>query len=363
MSVVHVVLALNIGGLEKVVYDLVRFADRDEFATSVLCLGEIGALEPAFQEIGIPVEALGVHKRGILRGIMAVARRLRELRPDVLHTHNPAAHIVGAPAARWAGIPVVVHSRHGMHESHGWSTTLGNRLATRLTHCMVAVSTAAATISRSDDRGPENRLAVIRNGVDLNLYRQRGKSAPHTSFKAIHAARLDNTTKDQRTLLRAVRLVVDRKPDFTLDIVGDGSDRTTLEALCDELKLRSHVQFLGFRHDVHELLPQADLFVLSSVTEGLPMTLLEAMAAGLPIVSTDVGGISELVRHQETGLLVAPQNPEALACAILELVHDPQRSVDMGRAGRRRVEQEFDIRVVTARYEELYRTLLRKNRR
>jgi glycosyltransferase involved in cell wall biosynthesis len=181
-------------------------------------------------------------------------------------------------------------------------------------------------------------------------------------FKAIHAARLDYSTKDQRTLLRAVRLVVDRQPEFRLDIVGDGPDRTVLEDLCDELQLRSHINFLGFRNDVHELLPQADLFVLSSVTEGLPMTLLEAMAAGLPIVSTNVGGISELVNHNETGLLVPPQSPEALAGAILELMHDPQRAVNMGHSGRRRVEEEFDIRVVTAKYEELYRALLRMNR-
>src|SRR5258708_7401801 len=138
VSVVHLVLALNIGGLEKVVYDLVRFAARDEFATRVLCLNEIGALGSAFQEVGIPVESLGLHGKGILREIVALTRRLRELRPDVLHTHNAAAHIVGAPAARRAGIAAVVHTRHGMHRVQGWDPTLGNPLATRLTPPLVA---------------------------------------------------------------------------------------------------------------------------------------------------------------------------------------------------------------------------------
>ncbi|HEY2249668.1 MAG TPA: GT4 family glycosyltransferase PelF, partial [Planctomycetaceae bacterium] len=317
---------------------------------------------PAFESAGVRVESLGIHANGIRRGVVALARRLRELRPDVVHTHNAPAHLVGAPAARWAGVPAVVHTRHGMHEITGWATTFGNRMATRLTHRMVAVSAAAAAMSRVNDRVKEDRLAVIRNGVDLNLYRRREWGLSRDGFKAIHAARLACPTKDQRTLLRAVRLVVDREPAFMLDIVGDGPDRAMLEAMCDELDLRSNVNFLGFRHDLHELLPQADLFVLSSVTEGLPMTLLEAMAAGLPIVSTDVGGIPELVDHEQTGLLVAPQNPEAMASAIIELMNERQRAVQMGTLGRQRVEKDFDVRVVTARYEELYRTLLCENR-
>src|SRR5579863_912095 len=320
VRVVHLVLALNIGGLEKVVYDLARFSDRQRFATQVLCLREIGALREVFEKAGIPVESLSIHGLGPVGSIRAVARRLGELQPDVLHTHNAAAHIVGAPAAKLSGVPVVVQTRHGMHGMTGWKNRLGNRLATWLTHKMVAVSGSAAAVARAVDRIPDARLEIIRNGVDLNLYRQSEGSQRVPAGKAIHAARLDHTTKDQRTLLRAVRLVVDQRPEFKLDIVGDGPDRSALEALCDELKLRSHVAFLGFRGDVHELLLQADMFVLSSVTEGLPITLLEAMAAGLPVVSTDVGGISELVVRNETGLLVPPQSPEPLAGAILELL-------------------------------------------
>jgi glycosyltransferase involved in cell wall biosynthesis len=281
------------------------------------------------------------------------------LRLDVLHTHNAAAHIVGAFAARLNGVPVVVHTRHGMHRIHGWRNTLGNRLAARLTHRMVAVSAAAAGAARDVDRVPESRLEIIRNGIDLERYQPRAWCPGTPLRKAIHVARLDDSIKDQRTLLRALRLVVDRRPGFRLDIVGDGPDRAAVESLCDALNLRGNVTFLGRRDDVHALLPQADLFVLSSVTEGLPMTLLEAMASGLPIVSTDVGGISEVVARGATGLLVPSRSPARLADAILELAGDPGRAAQMGIAGRRRVEEEFDVRVVTARYEHLYRTLLR----
>jgi glycosyltransferase involved in cell wall biosynthesis len=361
--VVHLVLGLNFGGLEKVVYDLARFADRERFSPQVLCLGEIGPLGAAFESAGVPVESLGIHGTGAVRSIRAATRRLREWKPDILHTHNAAPHIVGALAAKLSGVPVVVQTRHGMHDMTGWKNKMGNRLATWLTHRMVAVSSSTAQVARTVDRIPDARLEIIRNGVDLDMYLKRSAAPRAHACKAIHAARLDHTTKDQRTLLRAVRLVVDREPGFKLDLVGDGPDRAVLEALCDELHLRSHVTFLGFRHDIHELLPLADLFVLSSVTEGLPMTLLEAMAASLPVVSTDVGGISELVIRNETGLLVAPQAPEVLAGAILELLHDPQRAEGMGQAGRRRVEEKFDIRLVTARYEQLYTTLLQERSR
>jgi glycosyltransferase involved in cell wall biosynthesis len=358
IQVVHLVLTLNIGGLERVVYDLARHAARDDLATRVLCLGEIGALGTAFQSAGICVESLDVHGKGAARSVLAVARRLRELKPDVLHTHNAAAHIVGAPAAKLSGVPVVVNTRHGKHRVTGLKNRLGNRLATWLTQRMVAVSSSTAEVARAVDRIPDARLEIIRNGVDLDLFPRRDGAPRRHTGKAIHAARLDHTTKDQRTLLRAVRLVVDQEPGFMVDIIGDGPDRPALEELCDQLRLRSHVAFLGFRHDVEELLPQADLFVLSSVSEGLPMTLLEAMAAGLPVVSTDVGGISELVTRNETGLLVPSQSPEALATAILQLVRDPQLAASMGLAGRRRVEKEFNIRRVVATYESVYRQLL-----
>ena len=359
----HIVLNLNVGGLEKVVYDLVRFADRDEHSVSVLCLDEIGALGPAFEETGLSVESLGIHRQGIVRGVLRLAKRLRELRPQIVHTHNAPAHLVGAPAAWLSGVPVVVNSRHGLHRMAGWKAGVANQLATRLTHRMVAVSGAVAALSRSVDHVPEHKLAVIRNGVDLDRYRRRVPVVPGAGRKAIHAARLAYPTKDQRTLLRAVRLVVNELPDFTLDIVGDGPDRNVLESLCDELNLRANVSFLGFRHDLHELLPAAGMFLLSSTTEGLPMTILEAMAAGLPLVSTDVGGISEVVSQGQTGWLVPPQSPEAMAEAILKLARDPARAVEMGRAGRARVEQEFDVRAVAARYEEIYSALFNGKRR
>lgn len=356
ISVVHMVLSVNIGGLEKVVYDLVRSVDRRRFPARILCLSEVGALGPAFEKIGVPVESLGVHDQGPLRGIRAAARRLRELRPDILHTHNSVPHLVGAPAGWLGGVPVVVHTRHGRHLFKGWKERLANGLASRLTRHVVAVSNDAADVARKCDRIPEEKLDIIWNGIDLDEH-PASRGIARRGSRAIHVARLEETVKDQSTLLRAVRIVADAEPQFAIDIVGDGPSRAALEALCDELRLRRHVHFLGPRHDVRKLLEQSCLFALSSTSEGLSISVLEAMAAGLPVVATDVGGNPEVVIHGETGLLVPARSPEKLAAAVLELWRDFQRAERMGQAGRVRVEEHFDLRRVAAKYEALYSRL------
>ncbi len=358
VQVVHLVLGLNVGGLEKVVYDLVRCFDQDLFAVRVLCLEEIGAWGPKFEALGIPVESLNTTNRKILGRVAAVARRLRDLRPDVLHTHNPAPHLVGAIAARLSGVPVVVHTKHGRNYPRNRKWVLANRIASTLTNKVIAVSQDAAEVALQIERIGTKKVETIWNGVDLTRFSVRGSTPPGASRRAIHVARISYPDKDQRTLLAAVRIVADAEPDFTIDLVGDGPDRADLEAYCDELQLRRNVKFIGFRDDVHECLSQAGFFVLSSVTEGVSLTLLEAAASGLPIVATRVGGNSEVVAHEETGILVPPQSPTALAGAMLEMLRHPQRAVQMGLAGRRRIENHFDLRRAVARYEQLYLSLL-----
>jgi glycosyltransferase involved in cell wall biosynthesis len=261
--------------------------------------------------------------------------------------------------AAWiSGRPGVVHTKHGRNYPKDKKKVFGNRLASWLSDKIVAVSGDAAEVARHVEKVPDRKIEIIWNGIDVERF-FAVEVRPSISQRAIHVARLIYPTKDQVTLLHAVRRVVDAEPGFSLDIVGDGPYRAELEALCDELKLRRHVRFLGQRDDVHALMSQADMFVLSSITEGLSITLLEAMATGLPIVATRVGGNPEVVADGETGLLVPPRSPDALAEAILRLVRDPQSARRMGAAARQRAELSFDIRRVVARYEELYRSVLR----
>jgi glycosyltransferase involved in cell wall biosynthesis len=361
VRVMHLVLALNIGGLEKVVYDLTRMADREQFDVQVVCLGEVGALAGIFAEAGIPVRGLGVLGRGTLRAIRKVSSELHRERPDILHTHNPSPHLVGAVAARWAGVPIVIHTKHGRNYPGEFRKVWANRVATWFSDRVIAVSKNAADVARGVERVSAKKVEVVFNGIDLQKFCELSPSDRNVR-RMIHVARLVDPPKDHATLLRAVQLIVKQVPDFQLEIVGDGPHRERIESLCNELDLGNHVTFHGFRHDVHELLRHCGLFILSTTTEGLSITLLEAMATGLPIVATRVGGNPEVVADGETGLLVPPESPCEMADAILKLICDPTRAAQMGAAGRARVEEYFDLRKVVTRYESLYRELLKSRR-
>lgn len=365
IRVVHLVWTLDIGGLEKMVLELTTRADRDLVQPHVVCLGEPGALAPRFQAAGVPVECLNVQSTGKLGSVVRLVQKLRELRPHVLHTHNPTPHLRGAIAAVLARIPVLVHTKHGRNYTDQPRTLLANRLASCLTDRVVPVSDDAADVAARLERVSPEKIHVIRNGVDVAAFssgRGQGQGqATQGAFTAIQVGRL-NFIKDQRSLLRAARIVVDAEPRFRLDLIGDGPDRAHLQSLCDELRLREHVQFLGFRDNVRELLAAATVFVLPSISEGISLTLLEAMAAGLPVVATKVGGNQEVVVANETGLLVPAESPRELAKGILRIIQDPDLARRLGNAGRKRVESCFDIRVVVGQYESLYVSLLEGKR-
>ena len=193
------------------------------------------------------------------------------------------------------------------------------------------------------------RLRVIWNGIDLERFAFRG---PQPTGPAVVVARL-TAEKDVQNLLRAVRQVVDVLPQFRLEIAGDGPCRAELERLAAELGIGDRVRFLGEVRDVPALLARARLFVLPSQTEGISLTILEAMASGLPVVTTKVGGNPEIV-ESGTGVLVPPRDPAALAHGILRVAGNPDEALFLGRAARRRVETHFDVRKMVAQYAAVY---------
>lgn len=357
VRVVHLVLSLDFGGLEMVAVDLARATDRARFEPHVVCLRSKGALAPRLEERGIAVHSLDCPTLPKVRTLARLVRILRQLRPQVLHTHNPSPHLFGVMARHLAGVPVLVHTKHGRNYPHKWRAVLVNRIAARLTDCIAPVSEASSDIARTVEHVADNKLQVIRNGIDLAEFPEPSARAAPPGRRAIQVARLIKL-KDQFTLLRATRLVVDKMPDFGLDIIGDGPEREALLALRTELKLEDHVRFLGFRSDVRQLLPNAEFFILSSLSEGLAISILEAMAAGLPVVATDVGGNREVVGDGESGILVPSQQPEAMAAAMMKMHGDPERTRRMGLAARERVDREFNLRRVAERYEDLYVALL-----
>jgi glycosyltransferase involved in cell wall biosynthesis len=355
IRVVHLVIALDIGGLEMVVASLAKQIRR-RFQLHVICLEGLGPVALQFQHAGVPIECIGHAETSIARSVIRLRRRLKALRPDVIHTHNEKAHIRGALATLvWLRCPALVHTRHGRSQVSGWLARLANRLAIWRSGYIVSVSQDASTVARAEGAQPE-RIRVIRNGVDIGDDGAAIADA-HGPMRAVAVGRL-TPVKDVGTLLRAARMVADVHRDFHLDVVGDGPSRPSLEALRRELNLEPHVTFQGAAHDVRSFLTGAALFVQSSISEGLSLTLLEAMASGLPIVATRVGGTPEAVEHGVTGILVPPQDPDALANAMLTVLNDRALARWMGGLARARAERLFSAQQMTASYEALYEQAL-----
>ncbi len=353
LRICHVSMHLKTGGLERLLVEFGRAHDAESFDLTFVALAELGQPAEDLDGLGCEVHSLEMPRNGKWRTLAALRRLFRTGRFDIVHTHNTYAHFYGTLAARAAGVPCVVNTQHGRGCGAGWKARLQFSLANRLTDHVFGVSDDAALLCRQQDPLSRGKIGRIWNGIDLSRFSYSG---PRPEPVAISVARL-SPEKDFNALLRAVALAVPHVPDLRLKIVGDGVERPVLERLARDLNIHRHVDFLGERSDVPQLLRQAGLFVSSSRTEGVPLTLLEAMAVGLPVVATRVGGNPEVVEDGVTGRLVPPQDHRALSAALVALCRDSALRHTMGALGRQRVEELFDVRRMVEQYERVYRTL------
>ena len=291
---------------------------------------------------------------GRFRTVRTLARMLRDEQINVVHTHNTYAHFIGSAAAKLAGIRAVINTQHGRGCGDHWKDRLLFRIANRFAFRIVGVSEDATRLCRLQDTKSASKMCCIWNGIDVGRFAFAG---PIDQPVAVSVARL-SPEKDFPTLLQAVPLVLQRVPDFRLRIVGEGSERPRMEQLIRELRIENHVTLVGASDDVPGELRRAGFYVASSRKEGVSLTLLEAMAIGLPVVTTDVGGNPEVVEDGITGRLVPSGNPQELATAIVRMCDEQSNWQSMGRAGRRRVEANFDITRMIEAYENLYREAL-----
>jgi len=343
-------LGLDTGGQEKLLLEFARHADRRRFKLYFLSLTTRARLGAEIEAQGWPVVALS-QPPGFRPGIAwRIAHWLRRWRIDVVHTHDSKPLIYATPAARMVSAERVVHTRHHARLASitRRQTWLAN-FASRLVNDYVCVSKESARIA-AQEGVPPGRVRTLWNGVDVERF---GCAGPNPLGPAVLVARL-SPEKDIATLVRAVALVARENPSFRLEVAGTGPCLAELRQLAKELSVETNVAFLGEVRDVASLLARACLFVLSSLTEGISLTLLEAMSCGLPVVATRVGGNPEVVIDGETGLLVAPRDSVGLARAIQELYRDYARCRQLGSAGRHRVEYHFTVGRMVAAYEAIY---------
>jgi sugar transferase (PEP-CTERM/EpsH1 system associated) len=361
VRIVQVIPSLRMGGLENVAVRLVEhlteFADQ-----AVVTPGGTGPLVKRVAA-GVPVFPLGETHRPDAWNAVRMARLFRQLRPDIVHTRNWTC-IDAIIGARLAGVRVVIHGEHGREAGDPDGRNARRRQVRRLLSPFV---TEFVTVSRDlarwlveDVRVPARKVSTIYNGVDTQRYasgdRAHARQAlgiPVDWTVAGTVGRLD-PVKDQACLIRAFARAAGEAKSV-LVIVGDGPCREQLATLVKELAIGDRVRLLGERNDIPLILRALDVFVLSSIGEGISNAILEAMAAGLPVIATRVGGNVELVRDAFTGRLIEPRRPEALAEALSAYFDDPVLARAHGAAGRERVATDFGLDRMLAEYMSLYR--------
>ena len=358
---------------------------RDRGYETTLVAGSVGQGE---QSMAYVAEGLGVQVTTIphlhreispVRDLLAtfrLARMMRELRPQILHTHTAKAGAVGRAAALLAGRarpPIVVHTFHG-HVLRGyfgrfWTgffRTL-ERLLARRTDALVAVSPEVRDELIALGIAPESKFAVIRLGIELEdrvtidpAARAETRRVMGIGDERFVIGWIGRMTGVKRTddLLRAVKLVRDQGVDALLCLVGDGPDHEEMERLAGELGIVRHCLFTGYQEEVGQFFSAFDVFVLTSGNEGTPVTAIEALAGGCPVVATRVGGVPDVVRDSENGYLVEPGNIAQLADRLATLAADPELRARLGGTGRERVLSRYSVDRLLDDVDALYRRLL-----
>jgi glycosyltransferase involved in cell wall biosynthesis len=293
-----------------------------------------------------------------LRGLGELVRLFRRERFDLIHANSSKAGFLGRLAAVAARVPARLFTVHGwaFKAHHGVAAAAylwADRLMSPLTTTTICVAESERRAGMRARTCSEGRTVVIYNGVELPPPHRPDPDPPVT---LLSVGRL-REPKDFLTLVRAIA-ALEHRDDVRLRIAGDGPDRPALEQEIARHRLHDRVELLGTRDDVDRLLADSGVFVLSSDSEGMPMSVLEAMAAGVPVVASAVGGVPEVVRDGETGALVPPRDPAALARAIDRLVADPRLRHLQGDAGRSRAERVFGIEEFRRRHLDAYRAAL-----
>lgn len=350
----HVSLGLCTGGMERLLVEFARCHDRDRYELHFVALHNLGQPAEDIRRAGCQVHLLPDRRGQPWAQWRELVGFFKTLQPDVVHTHNAYPHFYGTLAARWCRVPVVLNTRHGRRIGNTWKARTLFWLAGLLADRIVAVSEDSANLCRSEVSLPAGRVSRIWNGIDLNRFTFRG---PVPEPVAISVARL-SPEKDFPTLIKAVALAAEVVPDLRLRIVGDGPERPRLEQMIVELNQGSRIELLGERQDVPDLLAAAGFFATATLTEGISLTLLEAMACGLPVLATHVGGNPEIIDEGRTGFLVPSGDVDALAAGLIRMAHAQALWTEMGQAGRQRVERHFTNTLMVSSYEALYEELL-----
>lgn len=363
----HVLYSLDVGGLENGVVNLINHLDWVKYHHTLCCLTHAGRLLKRVKRSDINVVEMGKKEGHDWSLLLRLARLLRKLRPHIVHTRNWGT-MDAIPVARLSGVPVLVHGEHGrtMAEVNGENKrrTVIRKTLFPLVHRFVTVSKELNSWLQLSAGVAPRKIMTICNGVDLarfacpqsRLLARSKLGFSDEEFVIGTVGRLDRI-KNHASLIQVFPDLIAEYPRLRLVIVGSGPCFSSLESLIKKLDLAGRVRLAGEKDDVLPLMQSFDVFVLPSLFEGISNTVLEAMACGLPVIATRVGGNVELVEEGVTGLLIPQQDEAALRSSLRTYLGQPSLARQHGSAGRRRVERSFSLERMVASYDEMYSDL------
>ena len=369
IHVMQVLHTLEIGGAEKLAYDIAKKFD-SPFEFSFFCLDDLGYLSDVIRKEGGNTYCFGRKQGWDFSLIKRFASLLTEKEVDIIHAHQYTPYFYSVLASFFSKKkPAVIFTEHGRHQPDKVrpKRVIFNKIFQYFTSRFTGVAKFSKDSLVEFEKIPASKIDVIYNGIDLEKFpRQFSKTEirKKLNFNADDKligiiARLD-PIKDHKSLITAISFIKDTLPNCKLLIVGDGPMRDELEQQTESLNLKNNVIFLGMRTDVPDILMALDIFVLPSIMEATSVTLLEAMSASLPVIATKVGGNKEIVIDGTTGILVESQTPKEIASALEQLLNNIEVSKNMGLAGRQRVEQNFTFQKMIDQYKQLYLEILKK---
>ena len=366
LNVFFIITSMPVGGAEVLLCNLIRRLDRQRFSPHLVCLKELG-------ELGTQLAAEVPTWHNLLRskwdvGILPrLAKIFREHQASAVITVGAGDKMFwGRLAAQQAKVPVICSALH----STGWPDGVGkiNRLLTRWTDAFIAVAKAHGEFLSTFERFPQNKVQVIPNGVDTTQFQPKSEmrrlirrqlNIPETAPLVGIVAAL-RPEKNHGLLVRSAVRILTEQPECHFLIIGDGPERPHIEQQIAELGLQHRFHLLGSRHDTPHLLAALDVFTLCSLNEANPVSILEALSTGIPVVSTDVGSIRETVIDDHTGFLVPSEDAIALASRVCELLRSPQHAKQLGKNGRDHIVQGWSLDSMVSGYEELIERIYRQ---
>jgi len=351
---------MEVGGAEMLVSQMCRLQREQGHDPCVYAVSSLGALGERMRKEGFAVQPhVGRHLSDATRNFFRI---FKEARPDVVHLHNPTPTVYAAMSARMAGVPSIVSTRHSLvARPRRLIVELKYAYAAAFCDWIVGICDATTSNIKSIHGIPARKIVRVYNGADPMLRVTKEQWPPKSGFTLVYVGRLE-PVKNHSLLLHAFCLALKSMPGLRLWMVGDGSERTALESLASQLGITSHVTFWGQQLDVAPFLSAADAFVMSSTSEGLPISLLQAFSMGLPAIVTDVGGMAEVVRLAQAGVTTPVTDPSGMTAGILRLAENDAERAQFSKNAEAAFHSRFTLQTMADAYMDLYRNSVRARR-